>query len=225
MKINLFGYFQVLEPTSRLTVLAVGSSRQLAFHGGPRPLLERHAGFVRKLAIINETVALQREIKLEEGSKDDLYVYEVTCREIGTTDAAFSIGNTKSSATDNAVVRVALVQIVCAEPSTMYFKVETPLKSKCPNDASAAQVVRVAVPNYENTLVSIIVKDSNGRKFDNISSLQLEWSSQPDLVGFSNSKNAETQPIRHDLGYIVPGKSKLLKKQPQTEIRYMLYDM
>lgn len=49
---------------------------------------------------MNETVALQREIKLDEGSKDDLYVYEVTCKEIGSTDAAFSIGNTKASTTE-----------------------------------------------------------------------------------------------------------------------------
>lgn len=89
-----------MEPTNRITVLAVGSSRQVVFHGGPRPLLEKHAGFVRKLAIVNETVALQREIKLDEGSKDDLYVYEVTCKEIGSTDAAFSIGNTKASTTE-----------------------------------------------------------------------------------------------------------------------------
>lgn len=105
---------------------------------------------------------------------------------------------------------MAVVQVICAEPSTMYFKVETPLKSKCPNDASAAQVVRVAVPNYENTLVSIIVKDANGRKFDNISSLQIDWNAQPDLVGFKNPKFVVTEPIRHDLGYIIPGKSTLM---------------
>lgn len=105
-----------------------------------------------------------------------------------------------------------MVHVVCAEPSTMYFKVETPLKSKCPNDASAAQVVRVSVPNYENTLVSVIVKDSKGRKFDNISSLHIDWSSSPDLVSFANNKFVETQLVRHDLGYLVPGKSKSIKE-------------
>ncbi|CAL8098880.1 unnamed protein product [Orchesella dallaii] len=204
--VSTFKPLEVLEPVSKVTVLAVGSSRQVVFHGGPRPLLEKHAGFVRKLSIVNDTVALQREVKLDEGAKDDLYVYEVTCREVGSTDAAFSIGNTKSSATENAVVRVAVVQVICAEPSSMYFKVETPLKANCPNDGSAAQVVRVSVPNYENTLVSVIVKDSNGKKFDNISSLQIDWISKPDLVDFGNSGFVVTESVRHDLGYIVPGK-------------------
>ncbi|ODM96783.1 hypothetical protein Ocin01_09896 [Orchesella cincta] len=205
--VSTFKPLEVLEPVSLITVLAVGSSRQVVFHGGPRPLLEKHAGFERKLTVQNETVALQREVKLDEGAKDDLYVYEVICREVGTTEVAFSIGNTKSSATENAVVRIAVVNVICAEPSKMYFKVETPLKANCPNDGSAAQVVRVSVPNYEQTLVSVIAKDSNGKKFDNISSLQIDWTSNPDLVGFSNLGHVVTEPIRHDLGYIVPGKS------------------
>lgn len=65
--------------------------------------MEKHAGFVRKLNVVNETVALHQEIRLDEGSKDDLYVYEVTCKEIGTTDTAFSIGNTKTSATEVSI--------------------------------------------------------------------------------------------------------------------------
>jgi hypothetical protein len=81
--------------------LALGSSKQIAFEGGPRPLLEKPSGFVKTLKIENDAVASQTPVKVGTGLKDDVYVYEVLCREIGETDAVFQIGNSK--VTESAV--------------------------------------------------------------------------------------------------------------------------
>ena len=77
--------------------MAVGSSRQLVFEGGPRPLLERTSEFSRQMNIGNNTVARSIEIKPIHGSKDDIYVYEVYCTEIGETLATIETGNSKYS--------------------------------------------------------------------------------------------------------------------------------
>lgn len=78
------------------TVLAVGSSRQLVFNGGPRPLLEN--GFFRRLHIENDTVAQGYEFKSKpvQSAQDELYIYEVICREIGETYAIMETGSTHS---------------------------------------------------------------------------------------------------------------------------------
>lgn len=101
-----------------------------------------------------------------------------------------------------------MVQVICAEPAQMYFKVESSLKSKCPNDGSSAQVVRVAIPNYESTLVSVVVKDKEGRKFDNVTSLRINWFSTPAQIGFATPSYAVTEPIHTALGYVDTGKGK-----------------
>lgn len=88
----------------------------------------------------------------------------------------------------------------------MYFKVESSLKPKCPHDASSAQATRIAIPNYEPSLVSVVVKDKDGHKFDNITSLKIDWLAQPGYLEFGQSTHAETEPIHSSLGYIGTGK-------------------
>jgi hypothetical protein len=94
----------------------------------------------------------------------------------------------------------------------MYFKVESSIKTKCPNDGSAAQVVRVAVPNYEHTQLSVVVKDTQGRKFDNITSLQIEWKSSPTYLDFATQNYAVTEPLQTLLGYVDTGKGMYLAR-------------
>jgi len=105
-----------------------------------------------------------------------------------------------------SIIRIKVVKVVCSEPATMYFKVETAIKSKCPNDGSAAQAVRVAVPNYEHTQISVIAKDRQGRRFDNISSLTIEWTSTPEYLDFATPNYAPTEAIHNNLGYTDTGK-------------------
>lgn len=83
-----------MEPENGKIVLAIGSTKQIVFEGGPRPLLEKHSGFQKSLEILNETVAAYRALKSSSGLKDDVYIFEVVCKEIGVTDAVFKIGNT-----------------------------------------------------------------------------------------------------------------------------------
>ncbi len=59
--------------------------------------MERTSEFSRKMSIENSTVARGLEIKPIHGSKDDRYVYEVFCTEIGETLATLETGNAKYS--------------------------------------------------------------------------------------------------------------------------------
>lgn len=86
----------MVEPISTTTVLAVGSSRQLVFEGGPRPLLERVADFTRKIMVGNSTVAKVAELEHRQ-IKDDLYIYEVVCHEVGQTLVTLEIGNSRET--------------------------------------------------------------------------------------------------------------------------------
>jgi hypothetical protein len=118
-----------------------------------------------------------------------------------------------SNISQSPVSRTADVTVVCAEPAKIYFKVETKLRddggAKCPHDLSTAQVVRVPVPNYEKTVVSVSVKDPKGRKFDNISSLAISWTASEPIMGFSNVKFVPNEVIANN-GFTVPGKGEYL---------------
>ncbi|CAG7817186.1 unnamed protein product [Allacma fusca] len=207
--VSTFKPLKVVEPLSQVTVLAVGSTRQLAFEGGPRPLLEKH-GFYRTITVANVTVARATEIKTDTG-KDDLYVYTVLCQEIGQTSVVLEVGNKQKQSNKNSrpIRRAADVTVICAEPAQIYFKVETSIKSvgsKCPSDASTAQVVRVAIPNYEDTRVAVTVKDIAGRKFDNITSLNIQWSTTPALADLHYDNYVITEGIAL-VGYETVGSS------------------
>ena len=104
---------------------------------------------------------------------------------------------------------MAEVKVICAEPAQIYFKVETSLKaggSKCPSDTLGAQVTRVAVPNYENSRVVVTVKDINGRKFDNITSLHIKWTTSPPLASVKMEGWVETEAVEL-IGYESVGSS------------------
>lgn len=104
-------------------------------------------------------------------------------------------------------MRIKAVRVICAEPAQMYFRVESSLKSKCPQDASSATVGRISIPNYEATPLAVIVKDAQGRRFDNISSLAFLWAATPpNQLSFQNPTHAPTQPLDTMLGYIDTGK-------------------
>jgi len=105
--------------------------------------------------------------------------------------------------------------VICGDPAKIYFKIETALKqddihSKCPQDLSTAQIVRIPVPNYDNILVSVTVKDGKGNKFDNITSLNINWRTSLDIVTFQHQQYIPTEIVNVN-DYTVPGKSKDLK--------------
>ena len=100
------------------------------------------------------------------------------------------------------------MRVICGEPAKIYFKVETRIKedggSKCPHDLSTAQVVRVPIPNYDNTVVSVTVKDPKGRKFDNITSLAISWTASEPILNFAHTKFIPNEIIYIN-GHTLPG--------------------
>lgn len=100
-----FCFFQIVEPENEVVVLAIGSSKQIVFEGGPRPLLEKPSGWGKLLEVENGTVASTRERRAAPNATppDDLYVFEVLCKELGETDAIFKIGNFKTSTTSVSI--------------------------------------------------------------------------------------------------------------------------
>lgn len=109
-------------------------------------------------------------------------------------------------------MEVAVVNVVCGEPRDVYFKIEKDEKTnkKCPSSTPSATVSRVALSNYANTTVSIIVKDEMGRRFDNVTSLILAWTATPShLVKFYHEKWVTTQVLPSAYGYLSCGPSKL----------------
>ncbi|NXC57164.1 PO210 protein, partial [Aleadryas rufinucha] len=89
-----------------------------------------------------------------------------------------TVGNSPTVTNPFPVVEPAVVKFVCAVPSrlTLIPVYGSPqLDLSCPLLQQNKQVVPVS--NYRNPVLDLAAYDQQGRKFDNFSSLSVEWES------------------------------------------------
>lgn len=173
----------VMYPVSGETVLAIGTSREVMFSGGPYPWIGRSSEHVHQLTIEGEEQIVEIT-ELDEKTVDspDVYTYRILCRQLGKVDVTLHVTNMPSLGHSKSSVAMATIKVRCAKPHyvSLTSELKMPDSSSCPLNLNSEKLV---TQNYKQVELLVMVKDEHGCVFDNITSLYFDWKvSHPSLA-------------------------------------------
>ncbi|GAB1287765.1 Nuclear pore membrane glycoprotein 210-like [Apodemus speciosus] len=190
--------FAAYEPLKALNPVAVAlvawqAVKEMVFEGGPRPWVLEPSRFFLELSMEKAEAIRVTEVRLPAKRKQNQYVYRVLCLELGEQVLTLRIGNHPGVLNPSPSVEKVQVRFVCAHPASMLvtpvYKVPAGTQP-CPLPQYNKQLIPVS--SLRSSVLELAVFDQHGRKFDNFSSLMLEWkSSNKTLAHFEDSKSVE----------------------------------
>lgn len=186
--ISSFRPLQLLQPRKDI-VLAVGSTINLIYTGGPRPILGRTNEHQKIAVSEDESIAQGQDItQFHTIQGEDFTVVQVLCRKLGETDIKLMISNNPTSANCQGQTSTITTRVVCGKPRRITLQPELQIAdtSNCPMDLSSGNVV---VQSTKVIDIDVVVWDDCGNKFLNFSSLNLDWRVSPFESGILLSKD------------------------------------
>ncbi|XP_072802599.1 nuclear pore membrane glycoprotein 210-like isoform X1 [Vicugna pacos] len=190
--------FAAYEPLKALNPVEVAlvtwqSVKEMVFEGGPRPWILEPSRFFLELSIEKTEKIGITQVRLPAKRKQNQYIYRVLCLDLGEQILTFRIGNHPGVLNPSPAVEVVQVHFICAHPASMSL---TPVYNvpagvqPCPLPQHNKQLIPVS--SLRDTVLELAVFDQHRRKFDNFSSLMLEWkSSNETLAHFENYNSVE----------------------------------
>ncbi|GFG29271.1 hypothetical protein Cfor_07948 [Coptotermes formosanus] len=180
--IGAYRSLAIMHPVSGETVLAVGTSREVMFSGGPRPWIGRFSEHVHQITIEGDKQVIEiEELNTKTSDYPDVYIYRVLCRELGEVDVTLHVTNKPPVAHCKKSVSTATLKVRCAKPRyvSLTSELKTSDMSFCPLGLNLEKLV---TQSYKPVELLVTVKDEDGRAFDNITSLFFDWKlSHPSL--------------------------------------------
>ncbi|KAH0517505.1 Nuclear pore membrane glycoprotein 210 [Microtus ochrogaster] len=200
-KITLAAYLplKAVDPSS-VAVVTLGSSKEMLFEGGPRPWVLEPSKFFRNVTS-EDTGSISLALLGTPASRNyQQHWVLVTCQALGEQVIALSVGNRPSLSNPFPVVEPTVVKSVCAPPSRLTLMPVYALPQldlSCPLLQQNKQVVPVS--SHRNPLLDLGAYDQQGRRFDNFSSLSIQWESSRPLLA-STEPDQPMQLVSQDDG-------------------------
>ncbi|KAM5147759.1 nuclear pore membrane glycoprotein 210 [Mantella aurantiaca] len=181
---------KTVDPKS-VALVTLGSSKDILFEGGPKPWVLEPLKFFKNLS--TEDTEGSGLFHLDPLLSRNHFQHWVTavCRDLGEQVISMSVGNLPTETNPFPAVENAAVKLACSPLSR--FTVSPVYKHShkdlvCPLMQQDKQVIPVS--NYQNQLVQLTAYDRHGTKFDNFSSLAIDWdSSMIQLASFDAVKS------------------------------------
>ncbi|TRY98564.1 hypothetical protein DNTS_005269, partial [Danionella cerebrum] len=177
-KITIAAYpvLKPLDPVS-VSVVTLGSSKDLLLEGGPRPWVLEPSRFFRNLSAEDHSSIALALLGSGSGSLSR-HLVRATCRALGEQVVTLTVGNQATVTNPFPAVETAGVKFVCAPPSRLTLRpvyLQPQRDISCPLLQHNKHVVPVS--NHHNPELDVAAFDRQGRRFDNFSSLSLFWES------------------------------------------------
>ncbi|XP_069823220.1 nuclear pore membrane glycoprotein 210 [Dendropsophus ebraccatus] len=183
---------KTIDPPS-VALVTLGSSKDMLFEGGPKPWVLEPLKFFRNVSAEDKQSASLSLLDTPLSHNHFQHWVRAVCRDLGEQIISLSVGNQPTETNLFPAVESVTVKLACSPPSR--FTVNPVYKHShmdliCPLMQQEKQVIPVS--NYRNQLLQLSAYDHQGRKFDNFSSLAVEWdSSKMPLASFDASKPME----------------------------------
>ncbi|CAD7674814.1 unnamed protein product [Nyctereutes procyonoides] len=190
-----FAAYEPLKAVNPVEVALVTwqSVKEMVFEGGPRPWILEPSRFFLELSMEKTEKIELTQVRLPAKRKQNQYIYRVLCLDLGEQTLTFRIGNNPGVLNPSPAVEAVQVRFMCAHPASMSV---TPVyrvpagAQPCPLPQHNKQLIPVS--SLRDTVLELAVFDQHRRKFDNFSSLILEWkSSNETLAHFENYNSVE----------------------------------
>ncbi|XP_022346720.1 nuclear pore membrane glycoprotein 210-like isoform X5 [Enhydra lutris kenyoni] len=190
-----FAAYEPLKAVNPVEVALVTwqSVKEMVFEGGPRPWILEPSRFFLELSMEKTEKIELTQVRLPAKRKQNQYIYRVLCLDLGEQALTFRIGNHPGVLNPSPAVEAVQVRFMCAHPASMsvtpVYKVPAGAQP-CPLPQHNKQLIPVS--SLRDTVLELAVFDQHRRKFDNFSSLMLEWkSSNETLAHFENYNSVE----------------------------------
>ncbi|XP_015435256.1 PREDICTED: nuclear pore membrane glycoprotein 210 [Dufourea novaeangliae] len=190
-----------IHPSSKESLLSVGSSRKIVFKGGPYPWSSKPQSYSRKVQVSDKKIA---EVIEYEDSLSGLYkvsVFEVMCKALGEVIVMYTISNVPLLQNCKNTFATETVRIICGKPRHIYLQPEFKDSKNCPISLNTE---RVMAHSDKSLKLITIIKDEEGRTFDNITSLHIDWNLKPSSVGSVEMSSGSIEETFTDMNVILP---------------------
>ncbi|XP_012215502.1 nuclear pore membrane glycoprotein 210 [Linepithema humile] len=190
-----------IHPESKETLLVVGSSRNVIFKGGPLPWTNKSQDYSREVRLSNEQIAEVVEYEDSMNRQFDRAVFKVICKALGATALTYTVSNVPLFPNCRRSYASETVDIVCGKPRYIYLQPEFKDGKNCPISQNTNKVI---AHSDKRLKISVIVKDEDGRRFDNITSLNIEWNLKPSGSGIVEIPSSTIEETETDMNIILP---------------------
>uniref|UniRef100_A0A452HH77 BIG2 domain-containing protein n=1 Tax=Gopherus agassizii TaxID=38772 RepID=A0A452HH77_9SAUR len=183
---------QALNPVE-VALVTWQSVKQMVFDGGPGPWVLEPSRFFLELTVEHEEKIEVTQVRLPTKRKQNQYIYRILCLELGEQVLTLRVGNQPGVLNPSPAVETVQVTFICAHPASMSVTPVYKLAAgaqPCPLPQHNKQLIPVS--SLRNTVLELAVFDQHRRKFDNFTSLVLEWkSANESLAHFTDSKSMQ----------------------------------
>ncbi|XP_040264899.1 nuclear pore membrane glycoprotein 210-like [Bufo bufo] len=165
------------------SVLSLYSTKVMVFEGGPRPWLPEPSSFFMWLTAQDWSGVHIQQIGDPAKAKQKLHTYQVQCTKLGEQVLTFQLGNHPGILNPRPSVDMVEVMLICAVPAHMSLYPVYPVPNgaqPCPIPKHNPELMPVSM--LRDTKLELILYDQYKRKFDNFSSLAMDWTSSNETM-------------------------------------------
>ncbi|XP_043283019.1 nuclear pore membrane glycoprotein 210 [Venturia canescens] len=188
-----------VHPSNGETLLAVGSSRKIIFKGGPHPWPGKPQGYKRVISSSDPDAV--RVIERQISDSPEIVVYEVVCRVLGDVLLTYTISNAPLLPNCRSTDATATVRVICGKPRYVHLAPEFKDSEHCPIGQSSD---RVMAHSDKSLRLVVTVKDEDGRRFDNFTSLNVVWNLKPQDSGSVEIASGTAEETFTDMNVVLP---------------------
>ncbi|XP_069594525.1 nuclear pore membrane glycoprotein 210-like [Ranitomeya imitator] len=181
------------------SVLSLQSTKVMVFEGGPGPWLPEPTSFFMWLTAKDWDSVQIRQIGDLTKAKQKLHMYQVQCTKLGEQILTFQLGNNPGILNPRPSVEIVEVNLICALPASMsLYPLHSALDGAppCPIPKHKKQLMTVSM--LRDTKLELIIFDQHKRKFDNFSSLAIDWTSSNETTAHLSSSQGMQEIPKSD---------------------------
>ncbi|GAB5583925.1 nuclear pore membrane glycoprotein 210-like isoform X9 [Prionailurus iriomotensis] len=196
-----FAAYEPLKAVNPVEVALVTwrSAKEMVFEGGPCPWILEPSRFFLELSMEKTEKIELTQVRLPAKRKQNQYIYRVLCLDLGEQALTFRIGNHPGILNPSPAVEAVQVRFMCAHPASMsvtpVYRVPSGAQP-CPLPQHNKQLIPVS--SLRDTVLELAVFDQHRRKFDNFSSLMLEWKSSNETLAHFEDYNSVEMVAKDD---------------------------
>ena len=113
-----------IHPSSKESLLTVGSSRKIVFRGGPHPWSNKPQSYSRKIQVSEKKIVDVIEYSDSSAGLYDISIFEVMCRSLGEVDVTYTISNIPLLPNCKSTYAFETVKVICGKPRHIYLQPE-----------------------------------------------------------------------------------------------------
>ncbi|XP_077144594.1 nuclear pore membrane glycoprotein 210-like isoform X2 [Ranitomeya variabilis] len=181
------------------SVLSLQSTKVMVFEGGPGPWLPEPTSFFMWLTAKDADSVQITQIGDPTKAKQILHMYQVQCTKLGEQILTFQLGNNPGILNPRPSVEIVEVNLICALPASMsLYPLHSALDGAppCPIPKHKKQLMTVSM--LRDTKLELIILDQHKRKFDNFSSLAIDWTSSNETTAHLSSSQGMQEIPKSD---------------------------